>query len=77
MWLNMEAKTRRFVYKIIFHQNRYTVASLLMTNRLPPKDVQHQIGHSTITMTMDLYAHYIQKEGTITGILYTAVADVN
>ncbi len=57
---------------IKFHHTRHTVASLLVAAGLPPKDVQHQLGHSSITMTMDLYAHYIQKEEAVTGVLDTA-----
>ena len=46
---------------IRFHDLRHTYASLLLANGAPMKYVQHQLGHSSITMTMDLYTHLLPE----------------
>jgi integrase len=42
---------------IRFHDLRHTAASLMLQNGEQPKVVQENLGHSTISMTMDLYSH--------------------
>ena len=49
------------VKQIRFHDLRHTYASLLLANGTPMKYVQHQLGHSSITMTMDLYTHLLPE----------------
>ena len=44
-----------------FHDLRHTYASLLLANGAPMKYVQHQLGHSSIKMTMDLYTHLLPE----------------
>lgn len=39
------------------HGLRHTAASLLLTSGVPAKVIQEQLGHASITMTLDLYAH--------------------
>lgn len=39
------------------HDLRHTAASLLIRDGASPKEVQHHLGHSSITVTMDIYAH--------------------
>lgn len=39
------------------HDLRHTYASLLLAQNVHPKIVQEALGHSTISMTMDLYSH--------------------
>lgn len=46
---------------IRFHDLRHTYASLLLANGAPMKYVQHQLGHSSIKMTMDLYTHLLPE----------------
>ena len=52
----MPALNRAGIDKIRFHDLRHTYASLLLANGDPMKYVQHQLGHSSITMTMDFVA---------------------
>lgn len=46
---------------IRFHDLRHTYASLLLANGAPMKYVQHQLGHTSIKMTMDLYTHLLPE----------------
>lgn len=46
---------------IRFHDLRHTYASLLLANGAPMKYVQTQLGHASITMTMDLYTHLLPE----------------
>jgi len=43
--------------RIRFHDLRHTSATLLLTAGVHPKVVQERLGHSTISMTLDLYSH--------------------
>ncbi|MBV8689805.1 MAG: tyrosine-type recombinase/integrase [Candidatus Eremiobacteraeota bacterium] len=42
---------------IRFHDLRHVSASLMLEDGIHPKIVQERLGHSTITTTLDLYAH--------------------
>lgn len=42
---------------IRFHDLRHTAATLLIEQGVPMKAVQSALGHSTIAVTMDVYAH--------------------
>lgn len=44
-----------------FHGFRHTHASLLLNAGIPYKELQHRLGHSTLSMTMDTYSH-LSKE---------------
>ncbi|HFI0462689.1 TPA: tyrosine-type recombinase/integrase [Streptococcus suis] len=44
-----------------FHGFRHTHASLLLNSGIPYKELQHRLGHSRISMTMDIYSH-LSKE---------------
>lgn len=55
----LPALNRAGIDKIRFHDLRHTYASLLLANGAPMKYVQHLLGHSSITMTMDLYTHLL------------------
>ena len=46
---------------ITFHDLRHTHAILLLsqTQKITPKIVQEQLGHSTITLTLDTYSHLV------------------
>lgn len=53
------ALNRAGIDSLRFHDLRHTYASLLLANGAPIKYVQHQLGHSSIKMTMDLYTHLL------------------
>ncbi len=52
---------RADVPNIGFHGFRHTHASLLLNSGIPYKELQHRLGHSQISMTMDIYSH-LSKE---------------
>lgn len=52
---------RADVSNIGFHGFRHTHASLLLNSGIPYKELQHRLGHSTLSMTMDIYSH-LSKE---------------
>ena len=54
---------RANVTNIGFHGFRHTHASLLLNSGIPYKELQHRLGHSTLSMTMDIYSH-LSKEST-------------
>jgi integrase len=45
------------------HDLRHTYASLLLMKHYSPAYVQKQLGHHSITMTVDIYGHWIPGEG--------------
>jgi integrase len=47
------------VKKIRFHDLRHTHATLLLKQGVHPKVVQERLGHSSITVTLDLYSHVL------------------
>ena len=52
---------RAKVPNIGFHGFRHTHASLLLNAGMPYKELQHRLGHATLSMTMDTYSH-LSKE---------------
>ncbi len=42
-----------------FHDLRHSAATLLLSEGVHPKVVQELLGHSTISMTMDVYSHVL------------------
>lgn len=51
--------------KVTFHGLRHAHASYLLKQGIHPKGVSDRLGHSNISMTMDLYSHIaptLQKE---------------
>ena len=52
---------RAKVPNIGFHGFRHTHASLLLNSGIPYKELQHRLGHSQLSMTMDIYSH-LSKE---------------
>lgn len=44
-----------------FHELRHTQATLLIGSGADVKTVQHRLGHSTASLTMDIYAHALEK----------------
>lgn len=45
------------------HDLRHTYATLLLMEHYSPAYVQKQLGHHSITMTVDIYGHWIPGEG--------------
>jgi integrase len=45
------------------HHLRHTYATLLLMDHVSPAYVQKQLGHHSITMTVDVYGHWIPGEG--------------
>ena len=45
------------VRRIRFHDLRHTCASLLLAQGVPPQVVMDVLGHSQLSITMDLYSH--------------------
>lgn len=44
---------------IRFHDLRHTCATLLLTKGVHPKVVQEMLGHSSISVTLDIYSHVL------------------
>ncbi len=44
---------------IRFHDLRHTHATLLLSKGANPKVVQERLGHATVSITLDVYAHVI------------------
>ena len=44
---------------IRFHDLRHTHATMLMKQGVNPKVVQERLGHSTISVTLDIYSHVV------------------
>lgn len=49
--------------KMHFHDLRHSCASLMLADGVHAKAIQATLGHSTITMTMDNYAHLMPTTG--------------
>lgn len=50
---------RAGVPRIRFHDLRHCHATLLLRQGVHPKVVQERLGHSTISMTLDIYSHVV------------------
>ena len=44
---------------------RYTYATIMLMAHQSPGYVQKQLGHSSISITMDIYCHWIPGEGRL------------
>lgn len=51
--------TRLDLKGVRFHDLRHTCASMLLQQGVHPKIVQERLGHSSISVTLDLYSHVI------------------
>lgn len=64
---------RAQVNNIGFHGFRHTHASLLLNSGIPYKELQHRLGHSQISMTMDIYSH-LSKENAKKAVTFFETA---
>ncbi|HIH7915983.1 TPA: tyrosine-type recombinase/integrase [Streptococcus suis] len=64
---------RAEVPNIGFHGFRHTHASLLLNSGIPYKELQHRLGHSQLSMTMDIYSH-LSKENAKKAVSYFETA---
>ncbi len=48
-----------------FHTCRHTFATTLLRQNVNPKIVQHQLGHATISQTMNTYSHVMPDLGDV------------
>jgi integrase len=48
---------------IRFHDLRHTCATLLLTKDIHPKIVSEMLGHSSVSITLDIYSHVIPGLG--------------
>ena len=53
------ALTRAGLPLIRFHDLRHTAATLLLAARVNPKVVSEMLGHASISITLDIYAHVL------------------
>ena len=60
-----------------FHDLRHTCATLLLTRGVHPKIVSEMLGHSSISITLDIYSHVIPGLGdaVATAMEYTLRGD--
>jgi integrase len=57
------------------HDMRHTAASVLINAGVPIKSIQEHLGHSSITVTMDRYAHlYPEARQTVAAVLDSLIA---
>ncbi len=58
------------IRSIRFHDTRHTFASQLIEQGAHPKYIQEQLGHASITMTMDTYGHLFpnRNRGLVDGL---------
>ncbi len=45
--------------RVRFHDLRHTCATLLLSQRINPKVVSEMLGHSTVSITLDIYSHVL------------------
>lgn len=64
---------RAKVNNIGFHGFRHTHASLLLNSGIPYKELQNRLGHSQLSMTMDIYSH-LSKENAKKAVSYFETA---
>lgn len=61
-WINRFCHRHPELPSISFHTFRHTHASMLFHHHVPPKVIQHRLGHSSIKVTMDIYVHLSDTE---------------
>ena len=56
-WRLEKAVKATGVSPLSFHGQRHTCATIALTQGVPAKVVQEMLGHSSISITLDLYTH--------------------
>lgn len=51
--------------EVRIHDLRHTCASLMIMQGAHPKEIQHQLGHSSISVTLDRYGHLFASAGLL------------
>jgi integrase len=64
-WKNLLERAGLSDRGFTFHALRHTFATTLLRQNVNPKIVQHQLGHATISQTMDTYSHVMPDMGDI------------
>ena len=64
--------------RIKFHGLRHTCATLLLQARTPVHVVSERLGHATVAMTMEVYAHVlpdmqVEAAATLGALLHDSV----
>jgi integrase len=54
-WTRLNARSG--VQRVRFHDLRHTAATLLLEQGIHPKVVSEMLGHSTVSITLDVYSH--------------------
>ena len=60
------ALRRAGVRKIRFHDLRHSYASLMIFQGEHPKYIQSQMGHASVSVTMDVYGHLMNPVNSVT-----------
>jgi integrase len=58
---------------IRFHDLRHTHATILMKQGINPKIVQERLGHSSISVTLDVYSHVVSGMQELAALQFDAV----
>jgi integrase len=64
-WKNLLKRAGLAEHGFTFHALRHTFATTLLRQNVNPKIVQHQLGHATISQTMDTYSHVMPDMGNV------------
>jgi integrase len=64
-WKNLLERAELVGHGFTFHTLRHTFATTLLRQNVNPKIVQHQLGHATISQTMDIYSHVMPDMGDV------------
>lgn len=58
--------------RIRLHDTRHTAATLMLSAGVPVKVVSEMLGHASITITLDTYAHVLPGMGEEAGAALSA-----
>ena len=61
--------------EIRFHDLRHTCATLLFTRGVHPKIVSEVLGHSSVSITLDVYSHVIPGLGDAAALAMDAALE--
>ena len=64
------------IYGIRFHDLRHTHATLLMKQGTNPKVIQERLGHSSISVTLDVYSHVVPGMQELAALQFDEVMPV-